>query len=177
VPHAHERAKPRTFPTKEGIHGQRDDGAIEHRDRPRVHAAVFNEHDPGLSSEYFAPEVKWHGGLLGTLEGSESVTQMLNGFIGALPDLHATEQDIVAAGDTVAVRYVVEATHEGNLLGIAPTGRRVRWDAFDIYRLADGMIVEEWAGDDLAAILFQVGAYTPPWLSGNEAVTTPEGAG
>ncbi len=73
---------------------------------------VFNEHDPGLSSEYFAPEVKWHGGLLGTVEGSESVTGMLRGFIGALPDLHATEQDLIAAGDTVAVRYVVEATHE-----------------------------------------------------------------
>ncbi len=28
------------------------------------------------------------------------------------------------------------------------------------------MIVEEWAGDDLAALLYQVGAYTPPWLSG-----------
>jgi predicted ester cyclase len=127
---------------------------------------VFNEHDPDLASEYLAPEVKWHGGLLGTVEGVANVTEMLRGFIGALPDLHATEQDAVAAGDTVAVRYVVEATHEGNLLGLEPTGRRVRWDAVDIYRVADGLIVEEWAGDDLAAILYQVGAYTPPWLSG-----------
>jgi predicted ester cyclase len=127
---------------------------------------VFNEHDPDRASEYFAPEVKWHGGLLGTVEGIANVTEMLRGFIGALPDLHATEQDAVAAGDTVAVRYVVEATHEGNLLGLEPTGRRVRWDAVDVYHLADGMIVEEWAGDDLAAILYQVGAYTPPWLSG-----------
>ncbi len=30
--------------------------------------------------------------------------------------------------------------------------------------LADGMIVEEWAADDMAAILYQLGAYTPPWL-------------
>ena len=88
--------------------------------------------------------------------------------IGALPDLHAEERDMVAAGDTVAVRYVVEATHEGNLLGIEPTGRRLHWDAVDVYRLADGMIVEEWAADDLAAILYQVGAYTPPWLSGGQ---------
>jgi predicted ester cyclase len=78
---------------------------------------------------------------------------------------------MVAVGDKVAVRYVVEATHEGNLLGIAPTGRPVRWDAVDIYRLADGMIVEEWAADDLAAILYQVGAYAPPWLSGGQAET------
>jgi predicted ester cyclase len=90
---------------------------------------------------------------------------LLRGFIGALPDLHAAEQDVVAEGDTVAVRFVVEATHEGNLLGIEPTGRRVRWDAVDVYRLKDGRIVEEWAADDALAILHQVGAYTPPWLS------------
>ena len=35
---------------------------------------VFNEHDPDRASEYLTPEVKWHGGLLGTVEGSESVT-------------------------------------------------------------------------------------------------------
>jgi uncharacterized protein len=40
----------------------------------------------------------------------------------------------------------------------------VRWDAVHIYRLAGGMIVEEWAADDATAILYQVGAYTPPWL-------------
>jgi predicted ester cyclase len=126
---------------------------------------VFNGHDLDQASTYLAPEVKWHGGTLGTIEGRENVTQMLRGFIGALPDLYAAEQDVVAAGDTVAVRYVVEATHQGNLLGIAPTGRRVRWDAVDLYRLTDGMIIEEWACDDTTAILYQVGAYTPPWLS------------
>src|SRR6266581_5251 len=123
---------------------------------------VFNNHDLDQASAYLAPEVKWHGGTLGTIEGSENVTQMPRGFIGALPDLHAAEQDLVANGNTVAVRYVVEATHQGNLLGIPPTGRRVRWDALDIFRLADGKIVEEWAGDDTTAILYQIGVYTPP---------------
>jgi integrase len=75
--------------------------------------------------------VKWLGRTLGTIEGRENVTQMLRGFIGALPDLHAAEQDIVANGNSVVVRYIVEATHHGKLLGLAPTGRRVRWDAVD----------------------------------------------
>jgi predicted ester cyclase len=126
---------------------------------------VFNQHSPDLAGKYLAPGVRWHGQTLGTIEGLDKVTGMLRGFIGALPDLHSAEQDIVAAGETVAMRYVVEATHEGNLLGLAPTGRRVRWDAVDIYRLADGMIVEEWAADDTTAILHQIGAYTPPWLA------------
>ena len=126
---------------------------------------VFNAHDPELAAEYVTPDVRWHGGTLGTVEGVEGLVGLLRGFIGALPDLNAEEQDIVADGDTVAVRFVVEATHQGDLLGIPPTGRRVRWDAVDVYRLRDGKISEEWAADDLTAILHQVEAYTPPWLS------------
>ncbi len=132
------------------------------REYPR---RVFNAHDPDLASEYVTPDVKWHGGTLGAVEGAENIVGLLRGFIGALPDLNAQEQDIVAQGDTVAVRFVVEATHEGDLLGIAPTGRHVRWDAVDVYRLRDGKISEEWAADDMTAILHRVGAYKPPWLS------------
>jgi predicted ester cyclase len=128
-------------------------------------ARVFNAHNPELAPDYVTPDIKWHGGTLGTVEGAGNLVGLLQGFIGALPDLNAQEQDIVADGDTVAVRFVVEATHRGDLLGIAPTGRPVRWDAVDVYRLKDGKISEEWAGDDLTAILHQVGAYTPPWLS------------
>jgi limonene-1,2-epoxide hydrolase len=58
---------------------------------------VFNEHNPDLASDYLTPEVKWHGGLLGTVEGLANVTEMLRGFIGAVPDLHAAEQDITTA--------------------------------------------------------------------------------
>jgi predicted ester cyclase len=45
-------------------------------------------------------------------------------------------------------------------------GRRVRWDAVDIYRLRDGKISEEWAADDLTAILDAVGEYKAPWIGG-----------
>jgi hypothetical protein len=42
----------------------------------------------------------------------------------------------------------------------------VRWDAVDIYRLRDGKISEEWAADDLTAILDAVGEYKAPWIGG-----------
>lgn len=90
---------------------------------------------------------------------------MLGGFFAALPDLVATEQDMIADDDAVSVRFVIEATHEGPLFGIPATGRRIRWDAIDLYRISDGKIVEEWAFDDATAILNGVGAYTPPWLA------------
>ena len=85
--------------------------------------------------------------------------------------LQRTDLVIVAARTTTGVKpsrgislFVVEATHKGDLLGIPPTGRRVRWDAVDVYRIVNGKVVEEWASDDMAAILHQVGAYSPPWV-------------
>ena len=127
---------------------------------------VFNEHRTDRASEFFAPDVKWHGGTLGTVDGADNVAAVVSGFIAALPDLAASEQSIVAEGDTVAVRYVVEATHQGDLLGIPATGRRVRWDAVDVYRVVNGNISEEWAADDMLAVLIGLGVYTPPWLAG-----------
>src|SRR5437870_3520383 len=126
---------------------------------------VFNQHNPELAAEFVTPDVKWHGGTLGSIEGSDNLVARLRGFIGALPDLNAQEQDIVANGNTVAIRFVVEATHDGELLGIAPTGRRMRCNAVDVYRVRDGKISEEWAADDLTAILNAVGAYKAPWIS------------
>ena len=126
---------------------------------------VFNAHNPTLAEKYCTPDVKWHGGTLGTVEGIKGLTELLVGFLSALPDLHATEYDIAAEGNTVVIRFVVEATHKGNLLGIPATGKKVRWDAVDVYHFNDdGKIVEEWAADDIGAIMHQVGAIKLPYL-------------
>lgn len=125
---------------------------------------VFNAHDPDRCPEYLAADVTWHGGTLGTVNGLAEVTKVVRGFVTAFPDLRADACDVVADEDTAVVRSVVRGTHRGELLGIPPTGHSVRWDAVDIYRIADGRITEIWARDDLVAILHQLGEYSAPWL-------------
>jgi predicted ester cyclase len=64
----------------------------------------------------------------------------------------------------VALRQVVKARHTGTLLGMPATGGPLRWDAVDIYRIDDaGKISEQWAFEDFAAILSQVGGVKLPW--------------
>jgi predicted ester cyclase len=127
-------------------------------------ARVFNERMPERAREHMTPDVVWHGGSLGTVSGIDGMVALLTQFLGALSGLHAEEQEVIASGDLVAVRLVVSATHTGDLLGIAATGRRVQWDAVDIYRVTDdGKISEEWASDDMAAFGNQLGAFTLPW--------------
>jgi steroid delta-isomerase-like uncharacterized protein len=126
---------------------------------------VFNEHQPELSVRFVTPDVTWHGGSLGTLSGAGNVAGLLRSFIGALPDLYAAEQDIAAENDLVVIRLVVTATVRGALLSVPADGKQVRWDAVDIYRITDGKISEEWAADDIASIMIQLGAFSPPWAS------------
>jgi len=126
---------------------------------------VFNKHDATAAAGFMSSDAQWHGGTLGTIQGAENIAGMLGGFFAGLPDLVATEQEMVADNDAVSVRYIIEATHQGPLFGIPPTGRPLRWDAIDLYRISDGKIVEEWAFDDATAILNGMGAYTPPWLA------------
>ena len=131
------------------------------RDYVRV---VFNGHRPDLARDYCTPDVVWHGNSLGEVNGIDNLTALLTAFIGALPDLVAEEQDVIASDDLVVVRLIVSATHAGDLLGIPATGRRVQWNAIDIYRVADdGKISEEWAADDMAAFASQLGAISLPW--------------
>jgi len=127
---------------------------------------VFNGHQPERAGDYCTDDVVWHGNSLGEVSGLENLTALLTVFLGALPDLVAAEQDVIASDDLVVVRLVVAATQRGDLLGIPATGRRVRWNAIDIYRVTDdGKISEEWAADDMAAFASQLGAISLPWAA------------
>jgi len=98
----------------------------------------FNDHDVEVAEHYFATDLKWHGGLVGDVEGVRPYADVMRGFFAALPDVHAVEQDALESGNTVSMRFVVEGTHEGQLWGLPPSGRRLRWDAIMIYRMHDG---------------------------------------
>ena len=126
---------------------------------------AFNAHNAKATQDYFSPDVQWHGGTLGTIEGSEAMTDFYGTLFTALPDLHATTLDVVADEDTVWCRFVIEGTNEGSLFGFPATGKTVRWDETDTYRLANGKITELWTSPDVTSILYQIGAYTPPWIS------------
>jgi predicted ester cyclase len=123
----------------------------------------FNGHNPGLASTFFAPDVKWHGGSVGDYRGVETYEGTMKGFFAGLPDVRAIEQDAIEGPDSVAMRFSVSGTHRGPLWGIAPTGRQVQWQAIMIYRFEGGLIAEQWAAEDWAAILRDLGVLTPPW--------------
>lgn len=74
----------------------------------------------------------------------------------AFPDLEAHIQDIFAAQDRVAVRLTFRGTHSGEFLGVPATGRSVEYVSHEFYRVADGLIAEEWICSDTATLMRQI---------------------
>jgi len=70
--------------------------------------------------------------------------------------------DMITEGDKVAVRYTVEGTHEGDLFGVPPTGRRVSIESMTVGRVSDGKIREHWRVRDTLDMMQQLGAIPAP---------------
>lgn len=77
--------------------------------------------------------------------------------LAAFPDLAVTVGEQVAERDLVATRWSATGTHSGaGLLGIEPSGRRVRVSAMHMHRVRGGRLIEHWEVIDLHGLLAQL---------------------
>jgi predicted ester cyclase len=106
--------------------------------------------------ELYGPGYVWHGPF-GEMDLA-GVKQMTPAFYAAFPDMHMTVEDLIAEGDKVVWRYSLRATHQGEFMGIPPTGKVVTWTAIIISRFAGGKFVEDWENLDLLGLMQQLGA-------------------
>jgi steroid delta-isomerase-like uncharacterized protein len=131
-----------------------------------IYVAMLNTHDPDLVDQFVAESYVNHNPFVG--DGREANRQFWTGFFAGLPDLRATMEDLVIAGDRVVGRFVYRGTHTGALMGIPASGNEVEMRSIDIWRRQDGMFVEHWDELNLLQMFQQMGAL-PPLGAGPEA--------
>ncbi len=106
---------------------------------------LFDRGNLEVADELFAPNFVHHDPVSGEdWRGPESVKQYAAMMRAAFPDLYYTEKDQVAEGDKEVTRYAAGGTHQGELMGIAPTGERVELRGISIIRINGGKIEEIW---------------------------------
>jgi steroid delta-isomerase-like uncharacterized protein len=74
----------------------------------------------------------------------------------AFPDFRAHIDDVVSAGDRVALRVHITGTHSGEFPGIPASGRRISYVSHEFYRVDGGVVAEEWICSDMASLLGQL---------------------
>jgi hypothetical protein len=125
----------------------------------RFHDEVINWGNPALASEVVAAGFVDHVPYLfpgQPVTGPEALAWVVSSFRTGFPDLHASVEDVVVAGDWVCVRSIWTGRHGGEFLGIVPTGRRIKAQVIEMTRIARGMVAEHWAEKDMLGMLKQL---------------------
>jgi steroid delta-isomerase-like uncharacterized protein len=132
---------------------------------------VWEEGNIDLVDELLAPDYVNHTPATPDQPtGPEGVRGIVAMFRSAMPDLRVIIEDTIAEGDKVAVRYTLEGTHEGELFGVPPTGKRLSIKSIAVERVSEGRIRDHWRVTESLDMMQQLGVVPEP---GHEDVEQP----
>jgi predicted ester cyclase len=89
---------------------------------------------------------------------AEAAKQQAADFRRGFPDVTSTIEDLIAEGNKVVARWRSRATHRGDYMGIAPSGKEVEFTGISIYRIEGNKIAESWSVEDQFGLMRQIGA-------------------
>ena len=120
---------------------------------------VQTEHRLDVIDEIFAPDIVNHdaAGALPSPQGADEIRAFFEAMFAAFPDFTAVVEDQIAEGDKVVTRKTVSGTHEGELMGIPPTGKRFEIPVIDIFRVVGGKCTDHWSVVDQMGMMQQLG--------------------
>jgi steroid delta-isomerase-like uncharacterized protein len=129
----------------------------------RQYLDAFSRQDLDGIRRLFHPKYSYTGGDGQRLEGPEAGVAVAQTYFAAFPDLTLEVQRMHAAGeDTAVTELVARGTHRGELMGIAPTGRRVEIPVCNVVEVQGSKILAEREYFDTGLVLQQLGVAAGP---------------
>ncbi len=101
---------------------------------------VWEKQNPGAVKEFLASNYRRHTSPVAVPLNLDDQVQRLIGFRTAFPDIQIVVEEVFAEGDHIAFRSTMRGTHNGEFMGIAPTGKQVTVGLLDVIRVKDGNI-------------------------------------
>jgi steroid delta-isomerase-like uncharacterized protein len=128
----------------------------------RFYEELWNKRNVNIADEIIATDCVTHqlrsgAELVGAPRGPEAIKHHVEEWLKGFPDIHFTVEQMIAEADLVVTRSVMQGTHTGTWLGIAPTGKQVGIRMIVIQRIADGKIAEDWVLVESLGLLQQLG--------------------
>jgi predicted ester cyclase len=118
----------------------------------RLYDEVLNLGQLNVMDELCSPDFIDHTPAQGTSAGLGDVKQQIAAWRRAFPDLRVTVDEIFAEADSLAVRITWESTHQGEFMGVSPTGQRIVSSGVDILHVRHDRVTEAWHYRDDGAL-------------------------
>jgi len=122
----------------------------------RYYEVLWNRWDFNLTDELIAESVIFRGSLGISVERREDFKEYMWTVRAAFPDFHNRIEELIAENDRVVTRLTYTGTHQGEVLGIAPTGRQVSYAGVALFRIVDNRIAEGWVLGDVHGLVQQL---------------------
>ena len=120
---------------------------------------VWNNGRMDAIDEMASPDVIGHGQAQHATDiGLKEFKPFVKSLRSAFPDMKVTIDYLIEQDDKVVARWTSVMTHQGEFLGIAPTGKQATITGTSIQRISSGKIVEGWDNWDQLGLLVQIGA-------------------
>ena len=119
---------------------------------------VVNTGNVNDIEKYISPDYYEGNKPEGQIVGIEGAKQHILGVRQTYPDLHLTIEQQIAEGDWVVTRITARGTHQGNWMGIKPTGKKVEITGVNIEKVINGRIVEHGGAANTLEPLLKIGA-------------------
>lgn len=91
-----------------------------------------------------------------TEPGIQNLKDICTRYHESFTDWKLTIHDIICEQNKAVVHFTIMLTHSQPYRGFEPSGARIEAHGIDIFRIADGKIVEQWAEVDLYHLINQV---------------------
>ena len=118
----------------------------------RHYDQFLNNGDMSAAERDLRPDFVDHAAPAGTPPGLDSSKAFITMVRSAFPDIHFTEDEVIANGDMVAVLGLWQGTHEGPFFGLEATGRFGEMRGMVLWRVVEGQLAERWAVLDYDAL-------------------------
>jgi len=119
---------------------------------------IYNQGNLDVVEELFNTDFVYHIAGIPDVQGKEGVKQVATMYHTAFPDLYFTIEEQIAEADKVALRWTATGTHNGEFMGLPPTGNHMTVTGISFARFADGKFAEEWTVYDMLGMMEQLGA-------------------
>ncbi|MEM7319539.1 MAG: ester cyclase [Pseudomonadota bacterium] len=138
----------------------------------------LNDHRIDDIGDFFTQGFRWMGNFgCGTKAGlKEFQDNWQRPFQAAFSDKVCVDEARLYMGEWAAAFGRQEATHSGEFMGIAPTGKRIEIRYMDFWKVVDGKIADNWVMVDFPYVLSQIGHDVfdgKGWETFDRGVATP----
>jgi len=122
----------------------------------RFYREMWNRFDKSLIPVLLTRDVKFRGSLGQHMNGHAEFAEYVDFIQRTFPDFTNEIDEVISEGNKAFARLTYRGTHQGELFGIAATGKAIQYIGAGVFKFRGDQIAEVWVLGDLFNLISQL---------------------